>query len=192
VKLYPLFDYSVLEIKQRSDAMEKYRITLSKEERRELESLVGKGKAAARKLAHARILLLADDSQSNVLDDDAIASTLSLGLRTVSRVRKRFVTEGFVAALDHKPQPPRPDKIKIKGDIEQELIRIACTDPPQGRAHWTLQLLADELIALGLTKSVSTETVRQALKKTTSIRGSSARGVFRPRLTGSMSGGWRM
>jgi hypothetical protein len=172
--------------------MEKYRITLSKEERRELESLVSKGKAAARKLAHARILLLADDSQSNVLGDDAIASTLSLGLRTVSRVRKRFVTEGFVAALDHKPQPPRPDKIKIKGDIEQELIRIACTDPPQGRAHWTLQLLADELIALGLTKSVSVETVRQALKKTTSIRGSFTRGVFRPRPMASMSGGWKM
>jgi len=172
--------------------MEKYRITLSKEERRELESLVSKGKAPARKLAHARIRLLADDSQSNVLDNDAIASTLSLGLRTVSRVRKRFVTEGFVAALDHKPQPPRPDKIKIKGDIEQELIRIACTDPPQGRAHWTLQLLADELIALGLTKSVSTETVRQALKKTTSIRGSSARSVFRPKPMASMSGRWRM
>jgi hypothetical protein len=192
VKPSSVAGYSVLEIKQRSAAMEKYRITLSKEERRELESLVSKGKAAVRKLAHARILLLADDSQSNVLDDDAIASTLSLGLRTVSRVRKRFVTEGFVAALDHKPQPPRPDKIKIKGDIEQELIRIACTDPPQGRAHWTLQLLADELIALGLTKSVSTETVRQALKKTTSIRGSSARSVFRPKPMASMSGRWRM
>jgi hypothetical protein len=151
--------------------MEKYRITLSQEERSDLESLVNKGKAAARKLAHARILLLADGSQSNVLADDAIAATLSLGLRTVSRVRKRFVTEGLVAALDHKPQPPRPDKIKIKGDTERDLIRIACTDPPQGRAHWTLQLLADELIALGLTKSVSTETVRQALKKTTSIHG---------------------
>jgi len=94
--------------------MEKYRITLSKEERRELESLVSKGKAAVRKLAHARILLLADDSQSNVLDDDAIASTLSLGLRTVSRVRKRFVTEGFVAASDHKPNRRIPTRSRSK------------------------------------------------------------------------------
>jgi transposase len=151
--------------------MEKYRVTLTNEERAELESLVSKGKAAARKLAHGRVLLLADDSLGQPRDDEAIAAALSLGLRTVSRVRKRFVTEGFLAALDHKPQPPRPDKVKIKGDTEQQLIRIACSDPPEGRSRWTLQLLADELVALGVTNKVSTETVRQALKKTTSIRG---------------------
>jgi hypothetical protein len=83
-----------------------------------------------------------------------------------------LVTAAFLAALDHKPQPPRPDKIKIKGDVEQELIQLACSDPPEGRCHWTLSLLADELVALGLVKAVSTETVRQALKKTTSTRGS--------------------
>ena len=114
MKLYPLFDYSVLEIKQRSDAMEKYRITLSKEERRELESLVGKGKAAARKLAHARILLLADDSQSNVLDDDAIASTLSLGLRTVSRVRKRFVPKVSLRPWTTSPNRRVPTRSRSK------------------------------------------------------------------------------
>ena len=93
---------------------------------------------------------------------------MSLALRTVSRVRKRFVTEGFLAALDHRPQPPRPDKVKIKGDVEQELLRVACADPPQGRCHWTLQLLADELVALGLVETVGTESVRhQALQKTT-------------------------
>jgi transposase len=151
--------------------MEKYRVTLTNEERAELERLVSKGKAAARKLAHGRVLLLADDSLGHPRDDEAIAAALSLGLRTVSRVRRRFVTEGFLAALDHKPQPPRPDKVKIKGDTEQQLIRIACSDPPEGRSRWTLQLLADELVALGVTNKVSTETVRQALKKTTSIRG---------------------
>jgi hypothetical protein len=171
--------------------MEKYRVTLTNEERTAVEGLVSKGKGAARKLAHGRVLLLADDSQGQPPDDAVIASALSLGLRTVSRIRKRFVTEGFAAALDHRPQPRRPDKVKIKGDTEQQLIRIACSDPPDGRSHWTLQLLADELVALGVTDQVSTETVRQALKKTTSIRGSSGPGVFRRRPTANTSGGWR-
>ncbi len=88
--------------------MEKYRVRLTKEERVELETLIGAGKAAARRLAHARVLLLADDSQGDPRHDDDIASVLSLGPRTVSRVRKRFVTEGFTAALDHRPSHPGP------------------------------------------------------------------------------------
>ena len=171
--------------------MEKYRITLTKEERTELEGLISKGKAGARKLAHARVLLLADASQAQVRDDQTIASVLSLGLRTISRIRKRFVTEGLHAALNHKPQPPRPEKTRIKGNVEQQLVRIACCDPPDGRAYWTLQLLADELVALGLTKKVSTETVRQALKKTILTRGSSELGACRPMLTENTSGEWR-
>jgi hypothetical protein len=152
--------------------MDKYRVTLTAEERGGLERLLSSGKAAARKLIHARILLLADTSPGLIRTDDEIVAALGTGSRTVARVRQRFVTEGFSAALDHKPQPPRPDKIKIKGDVEQQLIRLACGDPPEGRCHWTLNLLADELVALGLVKSVSTETVRQALKKTTLTRGS--------------------
>jgi transposase len=171
--------------------MEKYRVCLASDERAILESLLCKGKVAARKIARARILLLADDTHGATPADDEIASELTLGLRTVARVRKRFVTEGFLAALDHKPQPARPDKIKIKGDVEQQLIRLACSDPPEGRAHWTLQLLADELVVLGLTRTVSTETVRQALKKMTSNRGSSRLGASRPMPTGSTSGEWR-
>jgi hypothetical protein len=168
--------------------MDKYCVRLADEERSVLESLIHKGKAAARRIAHARILLLADKEQ----DDEDIASALEISSRTVCRVRKRLVTEGFLAALDPKPQPPRPGKIKIKGNVEQELIRVACSDPPEGRCHWTLQLLADELVALGLVKQVSAETIRQALKKTTSSRGSSRRGVCRPMPTGSTSGAWRM
>ena len=148
--------------------MEKYRVNLTDEERDALNGLLKKGKVAARRLAHARILLLADEGQ----DDEAVAETVAVSSRTINRVRKRLVTEGFLAALDHKPQPPRPDKVKIKGNVEQELVRIACSDPPEGRCHWTLQLLADELVALGVVQSVSTETVRQALKKTTLTRGS--------------------
>jgi len=149
--------------------MDKYRIDLTDDERDELERLVTVGKAAARKLTRARILLQADRESSC---DEEIASSLGASLRTVERVRKRLVTEGFAAALDHKPQPPRPDKIKIKGDVEQKLITLACSDPPRGRCHWTMQLLADEMVVLGLADCISTETVRQALKKTTSSLGS--------------------
>lgn len=152
--------------------MDKYRITLAPEERIGLEKLVSTGKGAARKLAHARILLLADTSPGTLRTDDDIVAALGVGCRTIARVRQRFVTEGFEAALSHKPQPPRPDKIKIKGDLEQQVIELACSDPPEGRCCWTLQLLTDRLVALGLVKSLSDETVRQALKKTTSTRGS--------------------
>jgi Homeodomain-like domain len=152
--------------------VDKYRVTLTAEERGGLEQLVSTGKAAARKLIHARILLLADTSPGPSRTDDDIVAAVGIGPRTIARVRQRFVTAGFAAALDHRPQPPRPDKIKIKGDVEQQLVRLACSDPPEGRCHWTLSLFVDELVALGLVGSVSTETVRQALKKTTSTRGS--------------------
>jgi DNA-binding transcriptional LysR family regulator len=152
---------------------------------------VSVGKAAARRLTHTRILLLADTAGGGEYPDDDIVTALNVSLRTIGRVRQRLVTEGVHAAIDHRPQPPRPDKVKIKGDIEQNLIRLACSDPPAGRCHWTLQLLADELVVLGLTNSVSTETVRQALKKTTSGPGSSRRGACRRRPTPSSSGAWK-
>ena len=167
--------------------MEKYLVSLDDAERAALLDVTRKGKAAARRIAHARILLLASEGRT----DDEIAATVAVGTRTVSRVRKRLVTEGFDAALDHRPQPLRPDKLKIKGDVEQELVRLACADPPQGRCSWTLQLLADELVTLGRATKVSRETVRQALQKTTSPPGRSGPGASRQRRTGSSSGGWR-
>ena len=145
--------------------MDKYRVSLTDKERTVLEQMVSIGKSAARKLTHARILLLADAAAEEDCSDDEIVAALGAGTRTIARVRKRFVTEGFLVALDHKPQPPRPDK--IKGNIEQRLVQLACSDPPKGRCHWTLQLLADELVVLGLADAISTETIRQALKKTT-------------------------
>lgn len=171
--------------------MTKYKVALTAEERAGLEQLVAVGKAAARKLTHGRILLLADTGGEELLDQE-IVDALGTSLPTVARVRQRFVTEGLEAALNHRPQPPRPDKVKIKGDVEQALIRLACSDPPQGRCRWTLCLLADELVALGLLPAVSPETVRQALKKTTSGPGSSRSGACRPRPMRSSSGGWRM
>jgi transposase len=176
---------------------DKYRVSLTQEERAELEHLVSTGKAAARKLTHARILLLADTAVVAVFgkghsSDDQIVAALDTGHSTIARVRKRFVTEGFLAALDHKPQPPRPDKIKVKGNLEQKLVQLACSDPPEGRCHWTLQLLAGQLVVLGLVDAISTETVRQALKKTTFSPGSWRPGASRRRVpTPSMSGEWK-
>jgi transposase len=152
--------------------MDKYRVALTVEERAGLEQLVSVGEAAARRLTHARILLLADEKHGEAYSDLEIISALGTSVRTIERLRKRLVTEGLEAALDHRPQPPRPDKIKIKGNVEQKLVELACCDPPQGRAHWTLQLLADELVVLGLVDTISTVTVWQALKKTTSNPGS--------------------
>jgi transposase len=171
--------------------VEKFRVTLASEERAALEQLILKGRAASRKLTHARILLLADAGRGEGNADDEIASTLGTSFKTIARIRKRFVTEGITAAIDPRPQPARPDKIKIKGDVEQKLIKLACTDPPRGRCHWTLQLLADEMVVLGLVGSISIETVRQALKKTTFSLGSFSHGASPRTPTPSLSGGWR-
>jgi len=171
--------------------MDKYRVRLTKEEREDLAQMVSSGTAAARKLIHARILLLADDSLGKEHSDEQIVAALNISPRTVSRVRHQLVTRGLDFALRRQRQPPRPDKVKIKGDVEQRLIELACSDPPQGRCHWTLPLLADELVVLGLVDRVGIETVRQALKKTTSSRGSSKPGASRRTRTLSMSGVWK-
>ena len=171
--------------------MDRYRVTLTTEERAELEQLVSSGPAAARKLTHARILLLADDALGDERPDEQIVAALGTSVCTVARVRQRLVTEGLDAAISRRGQPLRPTKSKIKGEVEQRLVQLACSDPPQGRCHWTLQLLADELVVLGLVEAISVETVRQALKKTTSSRGLSSPGVCRPTRTRTTSGAWK-
>jgi Homeodomain-like domain len=171
--------------------MDKYRITLTAEERAALEQLVSCGKAAARKLTHARILLLADDSRGGQRPDEQIGAALGTSLRTISRVRQQLVTQGLDTALGRRRQPPRPDKSKIKGDVEQRLVELACSDPPEGRCHWTLDLLANELVVLGLVERVGIETGRLALKKTTASPGSSSPGASRRTRMPSSSGGWR-
>jgi transposase len=178
-------------LKKRSSAVDKYRVTLDTDERAMLERLVAVGKGAARRLTHARILLLADAALGQQRTDVDIVDALGVSVRTIERVRRRLVTEGLQAALHPRPQPARPAKVKIQGDVEQRLVQLACSDPPEGRCHWTLQLLADELVVLGLAESISTETVRKALKKTTSSRGWSRRGASRPKPTRTMSGEWR-
>jgi hypothetical protein len=145
----------------------KFRVTLTADERDALAALVRKGKASARKLVRARILLLADESGDGPAKSDAeIVDALACGVRTVERVRKKFVTQSVEEAISTKPQPPRPDKIKIPGEVERQMIEIARSDPPPGRSHWTVQMIADQLVALQGVETVGAETVRCALKKT--------------------------
>jgi Homeodomain-like domain len=152
--------------------VEKYLVKLTSEERSLLRHLVSSGKAAARKLTHARILLLADAGPEGPVRVDAdIEQALGVGASTIHRVRQRFVLESFDAALSPRPSPARPQQVKVQGATEHALIELACSDPPKGRSRWTWQLLADQLVMLGKLPCVSLETVRQALKKTRFNRG---------------------
>ena len=149
----------------------RYRVKLTEEEQRELKGLVSRGRAAAYKQTHARILLLSDESQEGgAMKDEEIARVLKVGHATVERVRRRCVEEGMERALGRKEQENRRPK-KLDGEGEAHLIALACSPPPQGRVSWTLQLLADRLVEGKILDSVSVETVRQTLKKTNSSPG---------------------
>ena len=141
----------------------KYRVTLTPEERSELERMVGSGKSAARKLNHARILLKADEGAGGpALSDEEVAEALETGLATVARVRQRFVEQSLGAALAPKPSA-RVYARKLDGDGEAHLVALACSAPPEGRRRWTLQLLADRMVVLGHADGgLSYETVRRA------------------------------
>ena len=152
--------------------MKRFKVTLTADERRALHDLIAKGKAAARKLIHARILLKADASDDGLhWPDRRIADALEVHVSMVERVRQRFVELGFEAALERKKRetPPRP--AKLDGRAEAHLIALACSKPPEDRATWTMQLLADKLVELEVVESISDETVRRALKKTRSSPG---------------------
>ena len=151
--------------------VKKYRVQLAEEEQEELKALASKGSVAAYKQTHARILLLSDENQAEgPLTDQEIARALRVGISPVERVRRRCVDEGIEAALGRREQLNRRQK-KLDGSGEAHLIALACTEAPEGRAGWTLQLLADRLVECEIVESISHETVRQTLKKTHSSRG---------------------
>ena len=140
-------------------ARAKYVVGLTDEERGQLDRLIRRGTARARRLTRARVLLKADEGW----DDGRIASALSIGLSTVWRTRKRCVEEGVDAALRERPRPgQRP---KLDGKQEAHLIALACTPPPEGHARWTLRLLAGKVVELRFAETCSHETVRRVLKK---------------------------
>lgn len=152
--------------------MKKYKVTLTDIERQQLRDLIAAGKAAAQKLAHARILLKADASpRGPAWTDDRIADAVEVSTDTVARVRQRFVEDSLEAALDRKKAARPPVPPKLDGRAEARLITLACSSPPDGRKRWTMQLLADKLVELEVADAVSDETVRRVLQKTRSSRG---------------------
>ena len=152
--------------------MKKYKVTLTAAERQQLQGLITTGKAAAKKLSHARVLLKADAAEGGpAWDDQRIADATEVSTDTVARVRQRFVEHGLEAALTRKKQDRPSRERKLDGRAEARLIALACSAPPDGRTEWTMKLLAGRLVELEVVDTVSDETVRRVLKKTNSSRG---------------------
>lgn len=138
----------------------KYVINLNISQREQLEQLSKKGKISARKYKRIQILLMSEDGYSDV----EIATILKISVDTIERVRKKFVQSGLAEALNEKPRSGKPKK--LIGSSEAFLVATACSEPPQGRSNWTMQLLANKLVQLSVVDSISDETVRRTLKKT--------------------------
>jgi transposase len=153
--------------------LKKYVVDLTADERAGLEALTGKGSGKARRLKHALILLAAADGDI----DNEIASKLRVHANTVQRVRQRFVEEGLEPALNEKPRPGKTPL--LDGHQEAHLIALACSSPPEGRVQWTMQLLANKLVDLGVVESISDETVRRVLKGGKSSPGFTGSGASR-------------
>lgn len=148
----------------------KHAVHLTDDERRRLDRLTRTGRAHARTVCYARALLLVDEATDGpAWSDEKTADALGVSVRTVARVRKQFLNEGLDEAVRPRRETPgRPPK--IDGVAEAHLVALACSEPPEGRATWSLRLLADTFVALGVSEPVSHETVRLALKKTRASR----------------------
>jgi transposase len=148
----------------------KYPVILTEAERVQLKNLIATGTAPARKLIHARILLKADQSSEGPgWVDEQVAGAVETSQPTVARVRKQYFEEGLEAALNRRP-PNRAYQRKLDGEQEARLLALACSEPPEGQARWSLRLLADRLVELEIVDEVSYQTVRRTLKKTSSSR----------------------
>ena len=145
----------------------RYRVTLTEDERQELEALTRNGKTPAKKFIHARALLLCDAGGNGPAWKVAdIASALGITSRTIEHLKKRFVEEGLEAALVRKPREKPPREVVFDGAFEARLIALACSEAPPGYRRWTVRLLADKAVELDLAPSVSHMTVQRVLKKT--------------------------
>jgi transposase len=154
----------------------KWVVRLDATERQELEALLAAPRVATERVLRARVLLKADEgAQGPAWPDTAIADAFEMSVSKVQRLRQRVVEEGLAATLVRHPSP-QPRLRKLDGAQEARLVTLACSAPPEGRARWTLQLLADQLVALEVVDTISDETVRRTLKKTPSSPGASASG----------------
>lgn len=150
--------------------MKRLKVVLSDSEIESLREKVRSGISPAREIAHARVLLGSHEGHP----DKQIAREAGVSRATICRIRGRFVRDGKEAAVVRRAQPPRPNKRKLTDEGEARLIALACSEAPEGRARWTLRLLADRAAEIGL--HLSHESVRQALKKTNSVLGVSSAG----------------
>jgi transposase len=153
----------------------KYVVRLTEKERSQLETLVRSGRAHARKLLYARILLKADADGPERWTDERIAEALEVSTATVARERRRFLEDGLEVALMPK-KPGRPRRRVLDGRAEAHLIALSCSDPPEGRERWSMRLLAQKMVELEHVEALSHESVRRTLKKTRSSLTSSASG----------------
>ncbi len=157
--------------------MVKYKVTLTKEERESLMANTRKGSHTAKKVMHSLILLNVDQGPHNEKQqtNEQVCKVLKTGMRTIDRVKQRFVLEGLDAALGIAPTS-RVYERKVDGETEARLISIACSEPPKGFGRWSLRLLADRMVELNYVDKISHETVRRVLKKTNLNLGGSKAG----------------
>lgn len=153
---------------------EQYVVRLAHEQREALRHVVRGGKNPARRVARARVLLKVDAGWSA----PKIAQALDVSVGTVYRIKRLFVAGGLERALNEWPRPPRPHQRRLDEKGEAHLIALACSPAPEGHDHWTLRLLAGKVVELGLTESISHESIRRRLKKTRSNPGRSKSGAF--------------
>ena len=145
----------------------RYRVTLTHEERKELETLTKRGKTHAKRFVQARALLLCDAGDNGpAWKVEDVAEALGITSRTIEHLKKRFVESGLEAAMERKSRDKPPRDIKFDGAFEARLIALACTDAPEGHTRWTVRLLADKAVELNFAESVSPMTVQRTLKKT--------------------------
>jgi len=162
----------------------RYRVTLSQEERKELETLTRRGKTEARRFTHARALLLCDAGENGpAWKVEDVAEALGITSRTIEKLKKRFVEDGLDAALDRKPREKPPREITFDGAFEARLLALACSDAPEGHTRWTVRLLADKAVELNFADSVSHMTVQRVLKKTNFSLIAASTGKSRPKAT---------
>ena len=147
--------------------MVKYKITLSVEERQELQLISSKGSHKSQKVLNALILLNVDINQPKSLrsTNETISKVLDISMKKIDRVKKRFVEDGLEIALTGRPKDREYDR-KVDGDLEAKLVAISCSEPPEGFSRWSLRMLADKAVELEYVDSISHETVRRTLKKT--------------------------
>src|SRR4028118_168716 len=151
--------------------MKRYSVKLTKAEVEELMSIINKGSHTSQTFRAAYILLNCDEGPyAEKVTNEQISKVLKVGMRTIDRVKKRFVEEGMEATLSRKPTSRNYD-VKADGDTEARLVTLCCSKPPEGYAKWSLRLLADKMVELKYAETISYETVRRVLKKTTSNHG---------------------